>query len=843
MPLQDAPRIPEMPQEAPEFDQEIGGAMVTRRGNGAVVDFAPGAGKVSASDSEGHSANLVSQLSAGEAGELAQKIIEYVDIDIQSRADWQQRLDQGMELMGLKSVPGENLPFNGASSVTYPLIGEAVVQFQARAIEEVFPSDGPVKSVVIGKKTKQKEAQAERVADHMNYQMLHQDRSYFWHIDQLLFYLPLGGSAFKKTYFDPVAKMLVGRFVKSQDFIVPYLAVDLASAPRYTHRMVKTDGEMKKLFASGFYEEADLLKTPYGADGSDPARAAEDLADSRSDHTHYDDSQNTLLECHIDLELESLNEGVDYPLPYIATVLKENQKLIGLRRNWKEEDPHKRKRIWFTHYRYLPGFGFYGLGLLHLIGSLAEATSASIRALLDSAMFANMQGGFASNDVKFKPGEERVTPGVYHQVNMSAEELSRAFYTPPFKDPSPALAQLTEKLVEAGKSFTLSTEVLTGEANNTAPVGTTVALIEQGLKPLSGIHRRLHLAAAEEFDLRAELNFEHMEDHYPYEIEGEDQFVLKSDYDGRVDILPVSDPNIFSTSQRIAQAQAVTQLASENPDLYDRKEAHLRMLKAMKVPEPELLIPTGPQVKRQDPVTENSFILIGKPVRSYLDQDHKAHLDVHLKFLAGLNEEALKRMGMPLQSHIAEHYAMDYWMDMNRAAGGNLPPLDLYGEMPPEQQEEIPPEAETQIAQWAATQPPIQLMPPTPGGPEMEQEAHENEQRRLEEAHQAQLIRDQETHEVDLQRKMEETQAKVAQGDAQAAAKIDQSDKLTEAKVEEQRKLGNEKIRVAREQSKAKVKEVQEASKVKIEETKAISKEKVKAAKAVAKAKPKPKKK
>jgi len=794
--LTDAPRINEMPaDDTGDFETEIDGVLISRRGENVVVDFAPGADRAGRDDSEGHSGNLCSQLPESELANLASKIIEYVDVDIESRKDWQRRIDQAMELMGLNNIPMDSLPFDGASAVTYPLIGEAVVQFQARAIEEIFPSDGPAKVKIVGERTPDREAQAERVREHMNYQMLDQDRSYFWQTDMMLFYLPLGGSAFKKTYFDPIQQMTVSRFVRSSDFIVPYVATDLASAPRYTHRMIKTDSEMKKLFASGFYREVPLMQGGWLTDTDSNEQAAIDKADSRTASTHYDDNKNTLLECHIDLSL-SCDEGMaEHPLPYIVTVLKETQQVIGVRRNWKEGDQTFRKRIYFTHYRYLPGFGFYGFGLLHLIGSVAEATSSSIRALLDSAAFANMQGGYASSDAKFKPGDERIAPGVYKQVNMTAEELARAFYTPPFREPSAALARLFEALVQAGKSFTSTTEAMTGEAPTTAPVGTTIAMIEQGSKVFSGIHRRLHMAAAEEFSLRAELNHEFLPDEYPYEVEGGAKMVLRQDYDGRVDVIPVSDPNIFSTAQRIAQGQALIELSAGSPDLYDRRKVHIRFLKSIRVADPEDLLLPEQEVKRCDAITENAKMLTGRPAKAFVEQDHDAHIAAHMNFMAGLNKDALQIVGMPMQAHLAEHYAMKYYVQMNRMANGQLPPLqlDAAGE-----EAELPPEADAMMSQFAAQAGPIQLMPPDEEGPDAEQQAAMAEEQRKQMAFEAEQARKQQEHELELQRSQEKFEAELERDNLRVMMNIDREDQSAAAKQRREDAMAQVKAKTAR---------------------------------------------
>jgi hypothetical protein len=772
--------MPEMPD--PGFDGMVGDAKVQRRGNRAVVDFNPGMARYSQDDSDDHAGNIMFQLDIREQADLANKVIEWVDVDIESRKDWEERMDQAMELLGLNNVPKEELAFDGASAVVYPLIAEAVVQFQARAIEEVFPSEGPVKVKTVGQFTREKEEQAERVKNHMNYQILDQDRSYFWEVDSMLFALPLTGSAFKKTYWDSVSEMTVSRFIQSSDFIVPYIATDLASAPRYTHRMYKNESEMRKLFESGFYEEVQLPETtPYAADTDSEDHQHRDRADDRSPDMHAEDNVYTILECHCDLSLDFDQDryGRNAPLPYIVTILRETREVLAIRRNWKEDDPLAQKRIWFTHYKYLPGLGFYGFGLLHLIGSLAEATSGTLRALLDSAAFANMQGGYVSNDAKLQPGTEHIDPGVYKEVNMTAEELARAFYTPPFKEPSPALAQLLQVLVDAGKSFSSATEVLTGEAKNTGPVGTTIALIEQGSKPFSAIHRRLHMAAAEEFKLRAELNYEFLPDQYPYKVEDEESVVLREDYDGRVDVIPISDPNIFSSTQRIAQGQALVELADSHPQLYNQMEVHERFLKAIRIPDPEGVLNKQEKV-RLDPVTENMGMMQGQGANAFIDQDHDAHLAVHMNFLNGLNEEAIALMGPIMQAHMAEHYAFKYYVEMQRQLGGQLPQPGEFNA-----QNVLPPEVDAQIAQMAAQVPQIEIMPPS----EEEEDDFEREQARLDDAHMREMQRKDEAALAEIERQDMASMSRDQRETFMAKQKEEREARANEAKIERENKL------------------------------------------------------
>ena len=783
----DVGRSPEMPpMEDPGFRGEVGDAMVTRRGNRAVVDFNPGMSRFSQDDGDDHASNIIYDLDRREQADLANKIVEWVDVDIESRRDWEQRMEQAMELMGLNNVPMEELPFDGASAVSYPLIGEAVVQFQARAIEEIFPSEGPVKVKTVGEYTREKEEQQERVKDHMNYQILDQDRSYFWEVDSMLFALPLNGSCFKKTYWDSVSEMVVSRFIPSTDFIVPYIATDLASAPRYTHRMFKNETEMKKLFESGFWEEIDLPKvTPYATDTvDDREHQHRDRADDRSAEIHADDSVYTILECHCDLIIDADQEryGKMSPLPYIATVCRDTRELLSIRRNWKEEDPLCTKRIWFTHYKYLPGLGFYGFGLLHLIGSVAEATSGTIRALLDSAAFANMQGGYVSNDAKMKPEDQHIAPGVYKEVNMTAEELNRAFYTPPFKEPSPALAKLFEALLEAGKSFSASTEVLTGEASNTGPVGTTIALIEQGSKPFSAIHRRLHMAAAEEFKLRAELNYEFLPDQYPYKVEDAESVVLRDDYDGRVDVIPISDPNIFSSTQRIAQGQALVELADSHPQLYNQMECHERFLRAIRIPDYENVLNKQEKV-RLDPVSENMGLMQGQGANAFIDQDHDAHIAVHINFLNGLAPEAIELIGPIMQAHLAEHYAFKYYVEMQRQLGGQLPQPGEFNAQNP-----LPPEVDMQIAQMAAMVPEIEIMDQSMQ-PDEAEEDFEAEQRRKDEAHMREMARLDEKALAEIERQDLAAMEKDQRENFMAQQKERREKRANDAKIERENAL------------------------------------------------------
>lgn len=740
--------IAEMPQPTPNVDGKVGGVEIKRRGNEIIIDFAPGMRSTRKGADDNFSRNIVDELEIHEETKIANDLYEQVQADLDSRRDWQLRVDQAMELLGLRNTPLEDLPFEGAASVTYPIIAEACVQFQARSIEEVFPSDGPVKVKIIGERTEDKVEQAERVKNHMNWQMTEQDQSYFWHTDQMLFWLPLSGSAFKKSYYDHILDMNVGRLVYPGDLIVPYTANDLRTATRYTHRMRYSEQDLRRLIASGFYRQIELVQpsnTSSDTEDMDRQRELRDEADDRQQSMHPEDFEYELYEMHCDLVLprdqrrflSKEQRDLEVPLPYIVTLETASRRILSIRRNWEEDDELHQKLLWFTHYKYLPGMGFYGFGLLHLIGSLAESSTGTLRALLDAAAFANMQGGFVSSDARLQPGDEHIAPGVWKQVDMTADELNKSFYTPPFKEPSPALARLFEILTDAARRFASITEEMTGDAPNTGPVGTTLALIEQGSKVFSGVHRRLHTAQAEEFRLRARLNYLFLDEEYSYDVEGEEHEIFAEDYDGRIDVTPVSDPNIFSSVQRIAQAQALIQVAAENPDLYDRRKVHERFLKAIKIPDWEEVLSGGAEdLYRMDPISENMKMMVGTPVKAFLEQDHPSHIQLHENFLAGLNQQGLEVVQLPMMAHMREHYAYLYWVQMNNAlleaTGQELPPPTFMDQDDEEIDEESMAMADQALAAIVAQLPPIQLMPPDQEGGEGEAEFQAEEQRKQE---------------------------------------------------------------------------------------------------------------
>lgn len=609
--------------------------------------------------------NLVEYMSEEDLEEMGQKLVELVEADNETRQGWYKRMKRGLESLGIYDRTGEDVSdkVEGVTRITHPVIMEAVTQFQSRAFAELYPSKGPVKSAIIGEDTtEEKFEQAQRVERFMNYQLTIEDRDYYDERDQMLYMLPLTGSEFDKQYYCPLEERVVSAWVRCDDFIVNSKARSLKKAPRLTHVLHLTEDEYEELVAAGMYREVELGDAE---EEDNDVRAAIRKMDEVDDTsiTDEDDEKHDFFEIHTRWELpDEIDSGAS--LPYIITVVRESGQVVSIRRNWKEGDSKKRARCWFTHKKFLPGFGFYGFGLLHVIGTLGEAATQILNILLDSGAYASLQGGFKSKDAKLA-GDTELIPGQWTDTEMTAEELSKAFYTPPFKEPSQTLFTLLGQLTQIAQRFASTTEVMTGTAGTSGPVGNIVAQIEQGSKVFSGIHRRLHKAIGDELIHIAELNGETLPDSYPFTFGGQNISVLRADFDDRIDILPVSDPNIFSAAQRIAMAQTAVQTIQQYPTLGgDLRSAVIDMLKAMHFPSPEKFFPPPAEAKRCDPVTEGSLILLGQPVKAFIEQDHGAHNAVHQLQLAqaqqGNNPAAINT----LSAHIQEHTAMQTFQQM-----------------------------------------------------------------------------------------------------------------------------------------------------------------------------------
>lgn len=636
-------------------------------------------------------ANLAEYIPEEELDEIGTKVKELVEADKETRKEWYDTLKKGFQALGIYDA--DDTGDSGLRRVTHPLLLEAATQFQARAMAELLPPGGPVKTMVVGESSPDTLAQGKRVEDYMNFQLTIEDRTYYDERDQMLFLLAFTGSEFDKQYFNAAKKKVESRWVRSDHFIVPYDAKNLETASRYTHELHMEHNAYRRAVAAGVYTDEAMDST----DEIEESELEEEISklggQVDSEISADDDNpEHVFYETHIEYDLPGSTEAV--ALPYIITVDSKSGKVIGLYRNWKESDDQRNKRVWFTHKKFLPGFGFYGFGLLHCIGNLGEAATEILRVLLDSGAFATLQGGFKSKDCKLK-GDVELEPGVWIDTEMSSDELQKSFYTPPFKEPSQVLETLLGTLVSAGQKFAATTETMTGDAATTGPVGTMVAQIEQGSKVFSGIHKRLHKGFGDEFIHIAELNGEYLPESYPYRVTGGS--VLKSDFDGRVDIIPVSDPNIFSSAQRLAIAQTIHQLASSMPDIADRREAAIGLLTAMRAPSPEKYFPKKQEAVRMDPISEGAMVITGKPVKAFLDQNHPAHITVH-QFQAG--HMPPQPQGV-MNAHLQEHMAMAHYMQFLQA-GVQMPAMQWTPETGAPMYPTITPQVETQIALQAS---------------------------------------------------------------------------------------------------------------------------------------------
>jgi hypothetical protein len=674
-----------------------------------------------AEDKVTHFRNLAEEIPESVLRKLGENNCELIDADKKSRANWESRFTKGLMLMGVNDAgKGEGANFTGSSKAIHPVMAEAVVQFSSRAIAEVFPATGPVKAVINGEENDDLRGQRDRIQEHMNFQYTVEIEEAFDETDTMLFRLALEGSAFKKVYYNKLLERACVDFVSATDIIVPFNAKNLRSAARVTHSMGYSANEIKHLQLVGHFRDVDL-QPPTGNDADGPSgdvvieqikkgEGREDTTTTAADEDQFD---HRVYETAMYLDLEGFEhkkfsgENSGLKLPYIVTIEKESMTVLAIRRNYAFNDKKYKKLEYLTHYKYLPGLGFYGYGLLHMIGSLTDAANGSLRALLDSAQFANMQGGFRSKGSRIKTGDFTIAPGEWKEAEGTIEDLQKAFFSIPYKEPSNVLFQLMGSLTELARRFASTTEAMVGEAANTGPVGTTLALIEQGSKVFSSIHRRIHRAQALEFKCLHRVNANTLPQQ-KFFAPGKPA-ILRADYEqSEIDVIPVSDPNIFSDTQRIAQGQAIDALTKDAaPGMFDLYEVKLDMLGRMKVPTGVIarVLPDPDALYfRMGPVDEAMAMLYGRPVRAYPEQDHEAHIAAHMTWMQQLPPE-LQQIGQAtVLAHIAEHHAWKYRMQIQNMLGVELPPppnyakrrLDLQGFTP------LPIELENKIAMLTA---------------------------------------------------------------------------------------------------------------------------------------------
>ena len=607
-----------------------------------------------------HNANLAEILDESTLGEISSELREMYEEDMDSRQDWEQSYTKGLDLLGIK-YEERTQPFDGATGVTHPLIAESVTQFQAQAYKELLPAGGPVKTQVLGSKTMEKEAQASRVKNFMNYQVTEVMEEFDPDTDQMLFYLPLSGSTFKKVYFDPTKNRAVSAFVPSEDLVVPYSATDLNTAPRVTHVLRMDENQVRKMQVAGMYRDVEVSTSN---DSDDPVREKVDQIEGVS--KGYSDDVHTILEMHVEMDLEGFEdmgpsgEPTGIKLPYIVTLDHGSGEILSVTRNYDQQDPLKRKRQYFVHYKFLPGLGFYGFGLIHMIGGLGRAATSILRQLIDSGTLANLPSGFKARGIRIRNDDEPLSPGEFRDIDAPGGDIRNSIIPLPFKEPSGTLAQLLASLIEGGRRFVsiADQQLSDGATSGDMPVGTTVALLERGMKVMSAIHKRLHYAQKTEFRLLARIFAENLPSSYPYEVAGAPSEIKSQDFDGRVDVIPVSDPNIFSMAQRVTLAQTQLQLAQSNPQIHNLHEAYKRMYQALEVQNIDEILPAKKEPQPTSPSIENAKGMQGELLTAFQQQDHDAHIMTHIAFMKLPLVSTSPNIYAIFMGHLQDHISM-----------------------------------------------------------------------------------------------------------------------------------------------------------------------------------------
>ena len=653
--------------------------------------------------------NLADVIDEAILNRISSDLVASIEDDLSSREDWEDTYKTGLEFLGMKTEERTE-PFEGSSGVIHPLLAESVTQFQAQAYRELLPATGPVRTQVVGAQNEMLVKQAERVKDYMNYMITYEMEEYDPELDQMLFYLPVTGSTFKKVYFDPLKGRAVSKFLHAEDIIVPYGATDLLSSPRITHRLTMDSNEIKKLQLNGFYRDVDVPDSQYGGEYGG-SQIEESIDDVQGVHPSGPSEDITLYEVHTSLDIEGFEDiGVDgtpsgLKLPYIVTIIESSGEVLSVRRNYLEIDPMKRAKQYFVHYKFLPGLGFYGLGLTHMIGGLAQASTSILRQLIDAGTLSNLPAGFKSRGARIRDEDSPLQPGEFRDIDVVGGTLQGSLMPLPFKEPSGTLYNLMGTLVDAGRRFASMADMKIGEMSGETPVGTTMAIMERGTKVMSAIHKRLHYSQKVEFKLLGKI-FSDTVQAYPYAADlrmGPEIFA--QDFDSRVDVLPVYDPNIFYMSQRIALAQTELQLVQSNPQIHGGPQglyqAYRKMYEALGVNNIDAILPPPPQPMPMNPAKENQNALMGAPLQAFPGQDHESHIETHMAVMSTpameLNPQAL----VSLQGHIQEH-------------------IGLLAEAQAQQEimSQIPPEQIQMMQQQAQMAPPIQgpqgPMPPDP---------------------------------------------------------------------------------------------------------------------------------
>ena len=674
----------ENPESVGLFDEE----------GGMVIDFDP--------DSSGllgdsHDSNLVEFMGDDELYSLSSELVQQFDADRQSRADWEDSYVRGLDLLGLK-FEDRSSPWEGACGVFHPMLSEAVIRFQSQTIQEIYPAKGPVRTSIVGKIDEEKTKQAHRVQNYLNYLITQRMSEYRTETEKLLFSLPIAGSAFRKVYYDPNLGRPCAMFVPAEDFVVSYGASDLTTCERATHIMKRTPNEIRKLQVAGFYADIDLP-----APSPDISEIQKKYDRLTGDSENYDiDNRHVLLEMHVDIDLPGFEDKQDgqptgIALPYVVTIDKSSRTILSIRRNWYEDDPKKLKREHYVHYQYLPGLGFYGFGLVHMIGGLSKSATSLLRQLVDAGTLANLPGGLKSRGLRIKGDDTPIMPGEFRDVDVPGGAIRDNITFLPYKEPSNVLYQLLGDIVQEGRRFASAADVKASDINGEAPVGTTLAVLEREMKVLSAVQSRVHASVSKELKILSELVRDYGPEVYPYDPD-EDP-VVKQDFDDRIDIIPVSDPNAGTMAQRIMQYQAALQLAAQAPQMYDMPLLHRQMLDVLGIQDADKIVPTENDMKPTDPVSENMNLINGEPVKAFIYQDHEAHIQVHMAAAQNPQMQELLEQApnagavqAALAAHVAEHVAFAYRAKIERELGVELPPPN----------EPMPEDIELRISRLAA---------------------------------------------------------------------------------------------------------------------------------------------
>jgi len=666
--------------------------------------------------------NLVEAMDEDELVDIGNEVYDKYEADRDSRAEWESMFERGFDLLGLK-LDETTEPFEGAATAVHPLLIESAVKFQSRASQELFPAAGPVKTQVLGDATEEKQRQASRVQNFMNYQLTEQMPEYFDEFERMLFHLPLIGSAFKKIYYDAAEERPVSEFVPIDQFYVSYYATDLRRADRYTHVIYRSPHELYRQIEAGMYAEIDLpnAKQPEQSALTEKMDTVLGLSPSGDD-----DPQYVLLEQHCYLDIE--DHG--YACPYIVTIEEQSKKVLSIRRNWNEDDKAKKKKMFFTHYRFVPGFGFYGLGLIHFLGNLTMSATAALRNLIDAGQFANLPGGFKAKGVRIVGDNDPVAPGEFKEVEATGMDLTKSIVPLPYKEPSATLFNMLQFISAAGQKFADTTEQVINDASSYGPVGTTMALLEASSKFFSAIHKRLHKSQKDEFKILARLNYEFLPNKYPYDVPGITENVFRRDFDGRVDVIPVSDPNIPSSAHRLMMTQMAMQLAqTAPPGMFNMEELNRTLLSAANIPNIDRILPSKLAAQPLDPVSDIEAAVKGLPIKAFAGQNHDAHIQIKTMYMQDPMNGAnpmMQRIAPVLQANIQEHMVMKYEEQVNGVT------RQMMAEAPPGDPNAQNPQVIEMVMAQAAQQVMQANMAAAQGGPTPEQAMVQMEGKRLE---------------------------------------------------------------------------------------------------------------